>query len=117
MYGAQDWKEQRGQGLLRLGLIRRQSTGLMFSLRGSGRLGAIFWGEDIFWIGTPGYYTDHGVPPILSEVTKFVDDGQYEAATTTAFNLSRDPSNVSCLLTFILGLSVSELQMDVDCFS
>ncbi|XP_022860556.1 alpha-L-fucosidase 2-like isoform X2 [Olea europaea var. sylvestris] len=71
---------------------------------GNGRLGAMVWGgvatetlnlnEDTLWTGTPGYYTDPGVPPILSEVRKLVDDGQYAAATTAALNLSGDASNV-----------------------
>ncbi|KAL2460299.1 Alpha-L-fucosidase 2 [Abeliophyllum distichum] len=75
---------------------------------GNGRLGAMVWGgvanetlnlnEDTLWTGTPGDYTDPGVPPILSEVRKLVDDGQYAAATTAALNMSGDQSSVYQLL-------------------
>ncbi|KAL2477310.1 Alpha-L-fucosidase 2 [Forsythia ovata] len=75
---------------------------------GNGRLGAMVWGgvanetlnlnEDTLWTGTPGDYTDPGVPPILSEVRKLVDDGQYATATTAALNMSGDQSSVYQLL-------------------
>ncbi|CAA3008233.1 alpha-L-fucosidase 2-like isoform X1 [Olea europaea subsp. europaea] len=75
---------------------------------GNGRLGAMVWGgvanetlnlnEDTLWTGIPGNYTNPGVPPILSEVRKLVDEGQYSAATTAALNLSGEPSNVYQLL-------------------
>ncbi|KAF2321010.1 hypothetical protein GH714_032633 [Hevea brasiliensis] len=75
---------------------------------GNGRLGAMIWGgvsseiiqlnEDTLWTGTPSDFTNPGAPEALSDVRKFVDDGQYAEATAAAAKLLGNPADVYQLL-------------------
>lgn len=50
--------------------------------------------EDTLWTGIPGNYTDPKAPEALAEVRKFVDNGDYFAATEAAIKLSGNSSDV-----------------------
>ncbi|XP_057990976.1 alpha-L-fucosidase 2 isoform X2 [Hevea brasiliensis] len=54
--------------------------------------------EDTLWTGTPSDFTNPGAPEALSDVRKFVDDGQYAEATAAAAKLLGNPADVYQLL-------------------
>ncbi|TVU30685.1 hypothetical protein EJB05_22319 [Eragrostis curvula] len=71
---------------------------------GNGRLGAMVWGgveserlqlnHDTLWTGGPGNYTNPKAPAVLSKVRNLVDNGQYAEATTVAYDLSGEHTQV-----------------------
>lgn len=50
--------------------------------------------DDTLWTGTPGNYTDPHAQPVLQDVRKLVDSGNYAKASLAAFGLSGNPSDV-----------------------
>ncbi|ONM00983.1 Alpha-L-fucosidase 2 [Zea mays] len=71
---------------------------------GNGRLGAMVWGcveserlqlnHDTLWTGGPGNYTNPNAPAVLSKVRSLVENGKYPEATSAAYDLSGDQTQV-----------------------
>ena len=56
--------------------------------------------DDTLWTGGPGNYTNPKAPSVLSNVRSLVDKGQYAEATTVAYDLSGDQTQVHILFYF-----------------
>lgn len=54
--------------------------------------------DDTLWTGGPGNYTNPNAPAVLSKVRSLVENGKYPEATSAAYDLSGDQTQVCVVL-------------------